>query len=390
MTALLHRALVTRGLEKIAAKEIRSLGGGVGKTRLDRASVLFEGPADAYLRANLHLRTVERVLLRVGVAEARFEGELRDALAQMPWERWVRKGAEVRVSTSARGCRLFHTGLIDQLAREALSARGLGDGRSGEDSEEARGRGDDEGSNDRVTIDLRGTEDRWEFSIDTSGRNLHRRGYRKAVAKAPLRETIAAGVLQAAGWTGDRDFLDPMCGSGTLVTEAGWIAARRAPGLGRGFAFEQFPSLDRARWTAVVERARGELDWSRLPSLEGSDRAGGALRAARANAGRAELSGRVRWVRRPLAELPSAEGAPGLLLFNPPYGKRAQAEGPSGSAKELEAWRRWGELLRERRPSWGSWILAPHPELAAAAGARGRATLKLVHGGVSVGLHRLT
>jgi len=389
--SVLHRAVVPRGLEKIAAKEIRSLGGGVGKTRADRGSVVFEGPADAHLRANLSLRTVDRVLVRVGGVDARFEQELVDALAAAEWERWIRKGATVKVATSTRGCRLFHTGLLDDLVRRALSSRGLGDGRPRGESTEARGRDDDDGSADRATIDLRGTEDRWEFAIDTSGRSLHRRGYRKATAKAPLRETIAAACLQAAGWSGDRPFLDPMCGAGTVVLEAGWIAARRAPGLARRFAFEQFPCLDRARWTALVDGARARLDWTRVPPLEGSDRAGGALRAARSNAKRAELARRARWVQRSLDDLPGASPGepPGLLVTNPPYGKRAAAGGARGSDKELAVWARWGDRIRERRPGWRAFVLAPHPELAAAAGARGRAVVSVVHGGISVGLHRI-
>jgi putative N6-adenine-specific DNA methylase len=396
MTSMhLHRALVPKGLERVAAKEIRNLGGGIGKTRPDRASVLFEGPADAFLRANLHLRTVDRVLLRVGTAEARFENELLEALLAVPFERWIRPGSRVQVAVSTRGCRLFHTGMIENIARRALSGRGVGDGLPAEESTEAQGRTTTvEAAPDEpaASIDLRGTEDRWEFAVDTSGRSLNRRGYRRAVAKAPLRETIAAGILSAAGFIGDRDLLDPMCGAGTIVTEAAWIAAHRAPGLTRRFAFEQFPSLDRARWTALVERARSQLDWTRLPALEGSDKAKGALRAARSNSGRAELDRRTRWVQRPLVDLPrtSPDSPPGLVIFNPPYGKRGQAEGaPRGSSAELDAWRRWGELIRERRPGWAAWVLAPHPQLAAAAGARGRARLSLVHGGISVELHRI-
>ncbi len=384
------RAVVPRGLEAVAAKEIRSLGGGVGKTRSGRGVVSFEGPTDAYLRANLHLRTVDRVLVVVGTADARFEQELLDALAAAEWERWIRKGATVGVSSSARGCRLFHTGLLDEIVRRALSARGLGDGRPRGESTEARAR-DDEDRGDRATIDLRGTDDRWEFAIDTSGSSLHRRGYRKAVAKAPLRETIAAGILRVAGWSGDRDFLDPMCGAGTLVVEAGWVAANRAPGLSRRFAFEDFPTLDRARWSSLVEDAKARLDWKGLPGLEGSDRAGGAIRAARANAKRAELTGRSRWVKRSMDDLPrfAPGSAPGLLVANPPYGKRVRADAPRGSDKERAAWARWGDLVRARRPGWAAWMLAPHPEPAAAAGARGRAALTVVHGGLSVGLHRI-
>jgi putative N6-adenine-specific DNA methylase len=385
---IIHRALVSRGLEHVAAREIRSLGGGVGKTNQDRSSVTFEGPADAYLRANLHLRTVDRILVRLGTVEARFEQELVEAMSAVQWEAWIRKGSTVTVSVSVRGCRLFHTGLLESLVRRALVSRGLGDGYLLEESKQAQGR-DHVQPESKATIDLRGTNNRWEFSIDTSGSSLHRRGSRRAAAKAPLRETIAAAVLTAAGWSGDRAFLDPMCGAGTLVMEAGWMAANHAPGLSRAFAFEEFPSLDRPRWAALQEAARARLDWTQLPALEGSDKTAGAIRAARSNAKRADLAPHTRWVCRDLADLPQADGS-GLIVANPPYGKRTKAEDADpGSEKERAAWARWGDTIRAKRPGWAAWVLAPHPDLASAAGAQGRPVLTVHHGGIPVGLHRL-
>jgi len=187
------------------------------------------------------------------------------------------------------------------------------------------------------------------LSVEAAGEPLHKRGWRARVGAAPLRETLAAGVLLACGWEGDRPFLDPMCGSGTLAIEAALAAGRRAPGLGRTFAFERFPGHDAAR----TERLRSRLAAQARPvtaPIFASDRNMGALRLAQKNAAAAGVADAIRFERRDAAQLAPPPG-PGLCAVNPPYGIRLDDD-VAGSWRALAA-------LLPRRAGWGGAGLGP-------------------------------
>ncbi|MCO4772771.1 MAG: hypothetical protein KDA24_22255 [Deltaproteobacteria bacterium] len=364
-------AVVARGLEDVAAKEIRALGGGIGKTRKDRGRVFFQGPADAVYRANLQLRTVDRVLVPLGDKpfEATSSLALTRAAREMAWEEWVTPGQTLRVAASAKACRLYHTGAIADAIKEALVYRGIPTEEEGDQP---------------VTVDLRGTADRWTLAVDSSGPSLHRRGYRKATAMAPLKETFAAAALLKVGYTGEEPLLDPMCGSGTFVGEAALIASRRPPGLDRSFAFENWPSFDPEMWQKVVGRVGGAM--RPLPAaVEGADSAATAVKAAKGNLRRAEVDG-VRILKRRIQDTPPAKG-PGIVIMNPPYGKRV---GPGTAIDAARGeWRAWANLLRERRPDAQIYALSPAEVLAEAAGAIGRPVLRFSNGGIPVALVKL-
>jgi putative N6-adenine-specific DNA methylase len=187
------------------------------------------------------------------------------------------------------------------------------------------------------------------ISVDAAGAPLFRRGWRARVGAAPLRESIAAGLLLAAGFDGDVPFLDPMCGSGTLAIEAALVAARRAPGLGRSFAFEALPGHDAARTARVRARLAALARPVPVP-IHASDRNAGALRLAAKNAAAAGIADAIAFARADAAAAPAPAG-PGLLAVNPPYGVRLDAE--------LQAsWRALGALLA-RLPGWRAAVLAP-------------------------------
>lgn len=362
-------AVVPLGLERLAAREIRALGGGVGKTKPEPGRVAFQGPADAVYRANLHLRISERILRPLVEGYAPDFEHLVDLLRDVPWGDVLPPKLPLRVVVSARACRLFHTGAIEERLRAALE-------RCGQDrpppGPEHRG--------PSLTIDLRGTGNRWLVALDTTGRGLHRRSYRLRTAKAPLRENLAAALLFASGWEGDTPFLDPFCGAGTIAIEAALRARRRPPGLGRPFLFEELPGFDRDRWRALVEAAQEAESTGSCPPIDGADLAAGAVRAARDNGKRAGVLDVLTLHQRTIEDTPPDEGE-GLILCNPPFGLRLEA------GDDLPArWAGWGALLRERRPGWRRLMLAPGRRLAEAAGARGKALIRFPHGGVDVGL----
>lgn len=354
-------AVVQPGLEKLVARQIRALGGGLGHTKGAAARVTFDGPEDGVLRTNLGLRSTERILLPMVTDVATTFRTLRRIATEQPWEAYFPPGMEIRTSVSVHRCRLFHTDAVAEAILEGVQARGVklpeGDGRAW------------------MTIDVRGTTDHWTLSLDTSGPGLSRRGYRRASAKAPLRETLASAVLELAGWTPEVPLLDPACGAGTLAIEAAAIAQRRAPGLDRGFVFEGWPVLDTERWTELKEQATARVDLTGGgASIEAADDAGGAIKAARANSQRAGTGDLIKIVQRDILATPPADGH-GLIVMNPPYGVRT-------NPADLEDWAR---ALRKARPGWDLVVIAP-PEIGQRLGCRPKALGRFLVGGIKVGV----
>jgi len=368
-------AAIPIGFDRVVARELRALGGGIGKTTVRAGRISFEGPADAVYRANLRLRTAERILLHVGEFSARNMTVWGEQAASIPWENWVPRGSSVRLHASTRSCRLFHTGAMHEALLEAMVGRGL-DVRASDGSRDRRS------TSPSCAVDIRGTADRFVLCVDTSGAGLHRRGYRKETAKAPLRETIAAALLQRVGWTAEQALLDPMCGSGTFVIEAACQAQCREPGMERSFAFEQFPCFDAARWKELLQQSREKLVADGGGArIEGSDRQAGAVRAARNNLRRVGMPAQVRIEQRDLADLePDSEG--GLIVMNPPYGRRLEAAGEE--LLSLDTWSSWGAAVRAKRPGWDLLLLAPAPEFARAFGATGKPLVRFRNGGLPV------
>jgi putative N6-adenine-specific DNA methylase len=201
----------------------------------------------------------------------------------------------------------------------------------------------------RAGLAVRRHRGRATVSLDAVGEPLYKRGWRARVGAAPLRESLAAGMLLEAGYDGSEPFLDPMCGSGTLALEAAAIAARRAPGVGRRFAFELWPGHEPAR-TAAVRARLGRLERAPAAPVHASDRNAGALRLARKNAAAAGLDAFIRFERSDAAALAPPAGA-GLLAVNPPYGVRLAEDAGA-------AWRALASLLG-RLPRWRAVVLAP-------------------------------
>ena len=214
-----------------------------------------------------------------------------------------------------------------------------------------------------VELEARPDGERSILSADAAGAPLFKRGWRARVGAAPLRESLAAGLLLELGFDGSRPFLDPMCGSGTIAIEAALLAARRAPGSGAAFAFEGWPGHDAARTAAVRERLAALARAPPAPILA-SDRNGGAVRLAGKNADAAGVTPFVRIERRDAGDVEPPPG-PGFCLVNPPYGIRLD--------REVEAsWRALGSLLA-RLPGWAVGVLAGDPAAGAAAPGQARA-----------------
>ena len=222
--------------------------------------------------------------------------------------------------------------------------------------------------------------DECTISVDSSGALLHRRGYRQAVAKAPLRETIAAAVLLAVGWRESESLLDPLCGSGTIPIEAACLARRIAPGMNREFAFMRWADFDQNAFSRVKSEAREHELPAAASIIVGSDRDAGAVAVARENAARAGVATDVEFIQRPLSAIEPA--APrGWLVTNPPYGVRV---GERDILRNLFA--RFGTVLRRRFAGWELAILSPDPRLDGQLRIALRERLRFSNGGVRVRL----
>mgnify|MGYP000325965096 CR=1 FL=1 len=354
-------AVVAPGLGDICVAELGALD--IPARQLP-GGVAFTGDVATLARANLHLATATRVLVRIGEFAAPGFPELHRRAARLPWEQCFAGVPRVSVQVTSHKSRLHHTGGIRERILKGLEER------LGCPPEHATTADDDDADDAALTrVVVRLDHDRCTVSVDSSGDPLHRRGYRLALARAPLRPTLAAGILRAAGWTPGEPLLDPMCGSGTLVLEAARTALGRPPGADREFLFTTWPglrgadALADARLAADLPRRPGDPRLSDLspgtasapdlPSgtaspcaLAGSDRDPGAISAARANAERARVAAAVRLDVRPLSACEPPPGR-GLVITNPPYGVRVGKRGP---LRDLHA--QLGHVLRARCPGW--------------------------------------
>jgi putative N6-adenine-specific DNA methylase len=225
--------------------------------------------------------------------------------------------------------------------------------------------------------------DECTIRFDSSGDNLHRRGYRQAVAKAPLRETLAAAMLLGARWNNTAPLIDPFCGSGTIVIEAALIAQNIAPGKHRDFAFMQWPNFSTSAWRQTRAQAQAAERVHNAPPqapLLGYDRDAGAIEAATANAERAAVSGSVQFSRQSLSTL-NPPASPGWLVTNPPYGVRI---GEQGDLRDLYA--SLGRLARERLGAWHIALLSADQKLTSRVGSHLEQVFHTTNGGLDVRL----
>lgn len=353
------------GLEETLVREAQAAG--LVGVRPETGGVSIAGDWPEVWRANLCLRGASRVLARVGSFRAMHLAQLDRRARRFPWAEVLRADVPVRVEATCHRSRIYHAGAAAERVARAIH-------------EEL---GAPEGGDDAVAVKLRIDDDLATISIDTSGEPLHRRGFKAEVAKAPLRETLAALFLRQCGFEGHEPLLDPMCGSGTLVIEAAEISAGLAPGRARAFAFERLASFDPVLWQAMrkaacVPEPQGPV------RFRGSDRNAGAVAIARRNAGRSGVAMTCSFEPASISDITPPEGPPGLVITNPPWGTRI------GERKALFAlYGAFGQVLRERFSGWRVGIICPDAGLARASGLPFLPDLPpVLHGGQRLHLWR--
>ncbi len=366
-------AIAAPGLEPLVAGELAALG---EAPRPEAGGVAWTGDAASLCRANLWLRSASRVVVRAAEFRARTFYELERHARRIPWERFVAPGGAVRFRVTCRKSRLYHSDAVAQRMAAAIEHR-MGAASAFTAREETADDETADGGREQMFV-VRLSHDVCTVSADSSGALLHLRGYRQAVAKAPLRETLAAALLLAADWRGESPLVDPLCGAGTIPIEAALIARRMAPGLNRQFACVDWPGFPRAALARAVAEARGqELARSPVP-IQGSDRDAGAIDAARANAERAGVSQDVVFSVRALSAIEPPTG-PGLVAANPPYGVRV---GERHEIRNLYA--QLGHVLRRQCAGWRLALFSPDAKLTAQLGFVMQTVLATSNGGIPV------
>ena len=361
-------AIAAPGLELLTAAELTALG--MNDARAMEGGVAFSASRRSLYSANVGLRTASRVVVRAGEFSAKAFHELERRAGKVPWEAFVSPNLGVSLRVTCRKSRLYHSDGVAERVASAITARVRG-ARIMDDA------GDDADLPNQLVI-VRLFHDRCTVSVDSSGALLHRRGYRQAVAKAPIRETLAAATLMASGWRGDAPLLDPMCGSGTIPIEGAMIARRIAPGLRRHFAFEQWPDFNAGTWRAVLDEAESAVHPASPVSIQGSDRDAGAVDAAIANADRAGVGSDIEFSVRSISAIePAAES--GWLVTNPPYGVRV---GEIDRLQNLYA--QLGNVIRAKCPRWHVALVSAEQKLERQLGLRLRPVLRTSNGGIRV------
>jgi putative N6-adenine-specific DNA methylase len=348
------------GIEKITAREIEALGLVAGP--LEHGGITCTVSHEQLYTLNLHLRTATRVIVRIAGFHASSFAELERRARKVEWEQWIPAGGNVKFRVTCRKSRLYHS---DAVAERLMGAAA---NHCASASFEIAAKDEDESARDAASqlFIVRLSHDEVTISADSSGELLHRRGYRPESTRASLRETLAAAMLLASDWELGVPLLDPLCGAGTIPIEAAMIARRIAPGLGRSFAFQRWPSFAAQPWREVVSRAEEMKAADAGAPVYGGDRDAGAIEIATRNAERAGVAGDVELSRRSLSESLDAlaSGHPGdaAVITNPPYGVRV-SEG--ADLRNL-----YGMLgARAQNNGWSLGVLTAEAKLARQSGS---------------------
>ena len=351
------------GLEAVLKREIYDLGYEI--TKVEDGRVTFEGDEEAVCRANIFLRTAERVMIQVGRFKATTFEELFQGIKNLPWEEYIPEDGKFWVKkASSINSKLFSPSDIQSIAKKAMVER-MKQNYHKEWFKE-------DGASYPVRIFL--LKDEVTVALDTSGDSLHKRGYRTMTSKAPLTETLAASLIMLTPWRKDRILVDPFCGSGTFPIEAAMIAANIAPGMNRDFTAEEWTNLiDRKLWYECVKEAEDMIDTTVKVDIQGYDIDGDVIKAARENAKRAGVEHMIHFQQRAVADL-SHPKKYGFIITNPPYGERLEdkADLPALYTQIGQAY--------QRLDSWSMFLITSYTDTEKYIGRKADKNRKIYNG----------
>ncbi len=354
-------ATATFAMEAVVARELKALG--YNDLTVENNQVSFRADEEAIARTNLWLRVADRVKLVMGRFHATSFDSLFEQTKNLPWEAWLPANACFPVQGKSVKSQLFSVSDCQAIVKKAIVERLKQKYRRQWFPEDGP----------LFPIEVALLKDEATLTIDTSGEALHKRGYRQLVSQAPLRETMAAGLISLSFWQPDRPFLDPFCGSGTLPIEAALIGRNIAPGLRRSFAAEHWPRLPRKLWHRVRQEAEAAIDWERPLEIMGTDIDGEILKAARQNAKRAGVFADIHLQQMPISQVRSSKRY-GVMITNPPYGERL-----SDKQSVTQLYKELAETI-EPLDTWSFYILTAFPQFERVLGRIADRKRKLYNG----------
>lgn len=351
------------GLEAVLKKEIINLGYKITKT--EDGKVTFTGDTSAICRANIFLRTTERVLLKAGSFKATTFDELFEGTKAIPWEQFIPENGKfwVAKATSIKS-KLFSPSDIQSIMKKAIVERLK--------SKYNINWFQEDGASFPIRVTI--MKDEVTVGIDTSGESLHKRGYRLATVKAPITETLAAALIMLTPWNKDRILIDPFCGSGTFPIEAALIGANIAPGINRSFTAEEWQHIiPKKEWYNAINEAQDLIIHGLDMDIQGYDASNDAIKASMENARNADVDHLIHFQKRPLAQL-SHRKKYGFIITNPPYGRRLdEPDGMPQLYKEI------GEVYRNL-DRWSMYLITAYENAEKYIGRKADKNRKIYNG----------
>ena len=351
------------GLESVLKREVEQLGYEI--VQVEDGRVTFRGGAEAVCRANIFLRTAERVLMKVGSFQAKTFDELFEKTKELPWENYIPKDGKFWVAKAASvKSKLFSPSDIQSIMKKAMVER-------------LRGKYgikwfEETGASYPVRVFL--MKDTVTVGLDTTGVSLHKRGYRPVAGKAPIAENLAAALIMLTPWKKDRILVDPFCGSGTIPIEAAMMAANIAPGMNRSFTGEKWDNIiKRSQWYDCIDEANDVVDISVDTDIQGYDIDREVLKTARRNAENAGVSNLIHFQERAVKDL-SHPKKYGFIITNPPYGERLEDK-ETLPAIYSEFGRQFAAL-----DSWSAYMITSYSEAERYFGRKADANRKIYNG----------
>ncbi|MDE6687293.1 MAG: class I SAM-dependent RNA methyltransferase [Lachnospiraceae bacterium] len=351
------------GLEAVLKKEIIDIGYDISSVEDGR--VCFYGDEEAVCRANVNLRTAERILIKVGGFRAETFEELYQGTKALPWERYIPENGKFWVAKAASvKSKLFSPSDIQSIMKKAMVDR----------LKEKYGIQwfAEDGENFPIRVFL--MKDEVTVGLDTTGESLHKRGYRKLTAKAPIAENLAAALIMLTPWNKERILVDPFCGSGTFAIEAAMMAAGMAPGMNRHFTAEQWGHIiTQTLWKDTIEEAQEEVDTAACPDIQAYDIDPEMIRIARSNAKLAGVEQMIHLQTRPVEQL-SHPKKYGFIITNPPYGERLEEKSALPTL-----YKTIGERFRQL-DSWSMYLITAYEKAEADIGRKADKNRKIYNG----------
>ncbi len=354
-------ATAAMGLEAIVAQEVKALG---YETTVDNGKVYFEGDETAIARTNLWLRVADRVKIVVGQFPAKSFEQLFESVKALPWEKYLPVDAAFPVSGKSVKSKLFSVPDCQAITKKAIVERM-------KQHYKRLGFLDESGATYKIEVSI--LKDVATLTIDTSGAGLHKRGYRQAQGEAPLKETLAAALIQISKWNPNRPFVDPFCGSGTIALEAAMFGQNIAPGYNREFISEDWPWMKAAIWDTVRDEAESLANYDQPLEIIGSDIDHRMVSIAQENAKEAGFGELITFKQMQARDFTTLL-SDGVMIGNPPYGERI------GDVEVVEQVIRDLGKVMKNYPTWSVYMLSSMKNFEELYGRQATKKRKLFNG----------